>query len=68
MAPATARAALEALWLAMVELTEASNDCAVASHRRRSLKQARELLRAADDLSALAHAAAVLARLAEARR
>jgi hypothetical protein len=62
MAPATAQAALEALWLAMVELAEISNDRVVASHQRPSLKHARELVRACDDLAALAHAAAVLAR------
>jgi len=68
MAPATAQAALEVLWLAMIELAETSNDGIVSHHRQRSLTQTRRIASLAADLSVLANGAVILARHAEAKR
>jgi hypothetical protein len=68
MAPATVRAALEALWLAAIELAEAGNDRLVSGHRRRSARQSRDIGDIASDLSGLMQAAAILARYARARQ
>lgn len=68
MAPTTARAALEPLWLAVIELAEACNDRIVAGHRRRALRQAREIANLSSELAGLTHAAAILARHADTRR
>ena len=58
----TARAALDPLWQAMVELAEGANESVIGAQRKAPSKVARTIGDSAADLAALAHAAAVLAR------
>lgn len=63
----TARAALEHVWRAMVELAESGNDAVVDGQRRPTVKVIRGITDAATDLATLAHAAAALARYSGAK-
>lgn len=62
MESATAKKALGTIWLAMIELAEASNDHVVALQRRQSVRDTRKIASFAEDLSTLARSAVVLAR------
>jgi hypothetical protein len=62
IAPETARAALEPLWQAMIELAEWSNDQVVDQQIRPSSVLAGQIGQSATDLATLAHVAAILAR------
>jgi hypothetical protein len=67
IAPATARAALDHLWCAMVELAESGNAAVIAHQRKPNLKGTRRIAAAAADLALLSQAAAALARHSEER-
>ena len=58
-----AAAALPAVWNAMVSLAEAGNDKVVWSQRKAKRRDAAGITQIASDLSTLARAAEVLARL-----
>jgi hypothetical protein len=62
MAPDTARAGVQSLWAAMVELAEAGNDIVVQTQRGAQAEQAQIIASIAADLAALAMAAATMAR------
>lgn len=59
---AAAKAALEAIWVCMVELAEEGNDLVVASQLAADPESAKRIASRAADMNALAGAAIVLAR------
>ncbi|GAM96854.1 hypothetical protein U91I_00475 [alpha proteobacterium U9-1i] len=68
IAPKTARRALSAIWETMVDLAEAGHDHVVGTHRDALAEEAATIASRASDLSALAIAAAVLAKSLQATR
>lgn len=61
----TAATALEALWQVLVETVEAANDIVVLGQKSPTGATCDTLARSCRDIATLAHAAVVLARLAE---